>query len=519
MALSRTFSSLRGLRLKIAMILLVVMPSFLLFGYNNGSTGGIVGLESFVKQFPSLDTINTSGHTKSQNSLILGIVTACYDLGAVVGALSCILYSDKIGRLRTIFCGLVLSIVALVIEVSAFKLGQFIVGRLLVGASIGVISASIPVWQTECSTTNHRGMFVIIEGIFISAGIMLPSWISFGFFAAWTTSAQWRVTLVFPGIFALFAMPFLPLMPESPRWLARKGRMDEARMVVAAMMDQPLDSHAVNSEINRIQLQLEMSGGSFKLFFTGSKERYLHRAIIATLAQSMTQWNGCSALIFYTNIVFSDLGFSGTRARLIGGGFVTTFTVAAFIPMIMVDRIGRRVLFMIGAAGMCVSMAVLAGTSSHSNLAVVSTVFMFLYACSYAIGYLGLPFLYAGEISTIKMRVPITAVAVTGQWLGQFVVGQITPPGTTNLHNRYWIIFAVFNASFLPIIYFFFPETNGRSLEEIDEVFERSDTFSVVSNSRNLPKSRDVDIQALEGKHIVHVLDDEEKSAGRKREI
>ena len=381
------------------------------------------------------------------------------------------------------------------------------------GASIGVLSASIPVWQTECSTTKHRGMFVIMEGIFISAGIMLPSWISFGFFAAWTSSAQWRSTLVLPAIFALAAMPFLPFMPESPRWLARKGRLDDARVVIAAMMDKPLDSHEVNAVVLHIRSQLEVSRGSFKLFFTRSKERYLHRAIVAALAQSMTQWNGCSALIFYTSIVFADLGFSGTGGRLLSAGFVSSFVLAACVPLFTVDRIGRRVLFMIGAAGMSISMAVLAGTSGNTDLAAVSAVFMFLYACSYSIGFLGLPFLYAGEIATIRMRVPITAVAVTGQWLGQFVVGQITPPGTTNLGNRYWIIFAVLNASFLPIIYFFFPETNGRSLEEIDEIFERSTTLTVVRNAKVLPKDEDFDVLDLERKYAGHALGEVEKPA------
>jgi hypothetical protein len=362
-------------------------------------------------------------------------------------------------------------------------------------------------------------MFVIMEGIFISAGITLPNWISFGFFAAWTTSAQWRAILILPVILALFAMTFHASMPESPRWLARKGRLDEARVVVAMMMDRALDSHEVNAEINHIQSQLEVSGDSFRLFFTRSKERYLHRAIIATLAQSMTQWSGCSAWIFYTNIVFADLGFSGWRARLIGAGLLTTFPAAAFIPLIMVDRVGRRVLFMVSAAGMSISMAVFAGTGGRGDLAIVSTVFMFLYASFYALGYLGLPFLYAGEISTIKMRAPITAVAVTGQWLGQFVVGQITPPGTTHLHNRYWIIFAVLNACFVPIIFFFFPETNGRSLEEIDEIFERSDAFSVVRNARKLPKDGDYAIQDLERKYAARALDDGEKPNGAEAEL
>lgn len=435
---------------------------------------------------------------------MIGVVTASYDLGAVCGALSCIAYGNKIGRIRTIIFGLVLSLIALAIESSAFSLAQFVVGRLLVGASIGIISATIPVWQTECSTTRHRGMFVIMEGIFISAGITLPSWVSLGFFAAWDTSAQWRATIVLPVVFALFALTFVGFMPESPRWLARVGRIEEARAVLAAVMDKPVDSHEVNFEMNHIHSLLEASGGSFKSFFQGSKERYLHRAFIATLAQSMTQWCGCSALIFYTSIIFANLGYTGTSGHLVRAGLVSTFTVAAFIPLFLVDRVGRRPLFMIGATGMCIGMAVMAGTSGKKDLAAVSTTFIFLYAVSYAIGFLGLPFLYAGEIATTKMRAPIMAVAVTGQWLGQFVVGQITPPGTTNLKSHYWIIFAVFNASFVPTIYFLFPETNGRSLEEIDDIFQQSTTFNVVKNAQSLPMDRDLDILDLERKYADH---------------
>jgi MFS family permease len=332
-------------------------------------------------------------------------------------------------------------------------------------------------------------MFVIMEGIFISAGIALPSWVYLGTIPGLTGSAQWRVTMVLPAAFAIFAMPWVFFMPESPRWLARKGRLDEARNVVAAIMDRPLDDPQVVADLHHIQSQLELTTGGFRSFFKHSPERPLQRAFIALLAQSFTQWNGCSAMIFYTGSVFAELGFSGERGKLLAAGFVTTFTVAAFVPLFLVDRIGRRVLFMIGASGMCVSMAVLAGTGGHSNLAPVALTFMFIYACSYAIGFLGLPFLYASEIAPLRLRVPVSAISVTGQWLGQFVVGQITPPGTANLGSHYWIIFAVFNASFLPIIYFFFPETNGKSLEDIDEMFESSAALGVVRASRLIGKS------------------------------
>ncbi|KAF5014483.1 hypothetical protein F66182_14510, partial [Fusarium sp. NRRL 66182] len=158
------------------MVLLVVAPSFILFGYNNGSTGGIATLESFVHQFPTIDTVNTTGAQKSHNSTIKGVVTGSYDLGAVVGSLLCIGYSDRIGRLRTVLIGLLLSIVGLVLQASAFSLAQFTVGRLIIGSAIGTISSAIPVWQSECSTTAHRGAFVVLEGLCISSGITLSEW-------------------------------------------------------------------------------------------------------------------------------------------------------------------------------------------------------------------------------------------------------------------------------------------------------------------------------------------------------
>ena len=137
----------------------------------------------------------------------IGVLTGVYDLGAVIGSLSCIFYGEKIGRIRTILIGLILGVIALAIESLAFSLAQFIFGRILVGGSIGTISAAVPVWQSECASTVHRGAFVVFEGLCISGGITVPEWISFGLYFATTNSANWRVPIVFPVVFALFALP------------------------------------------------------------------------------------------------------------------------------------------------------------------------------------------------------------------------------------------------------------------------------------------------------------------------
>ena len=427
----------------------------------------------------------------NSHSSFTGVVTGCYDLGAVVGSLLSIGYGERIGRLRTVLVGLVLSIIALAIESSSFSLAQLIIGRLLVGASIGTISASVPVWQSECASTAHRGAYVILEGLCISGGITLSEWISFGFFFATTNSAQWRVPLVFPVIFSFFVIPFVFLMPESPRWLAKGGRVDEARQVLAVLHDEPEDSPAVQAEMEAIQRSLAVVQGNLEDLLRNGPERIRHRTILAKCGQMFQQMCGIAALVFYTNTVFVDLGFHGVKSRIMGACLTTFQTCCSVIPLFVIDRFGRRKLFIFTAAGLSISMAVLAGTGGnlHSGAATkAAVVFVFAYDFFYPIGFLGQTFLYATELAPLRLRVPITAIANATQWLCQFVIAQVTPPGTTNLKNRYWIIFAVLNAAFVVIVYFFFPETNGRSLEEMDTIFRQSSSvFDVVGIARKLP--------------------------------
>lgn len=408
-----------------------------------------------------------------------------------MGSLTCIAYSDKIGRLRTILVGLLLSIVALAIESSAYELAQFVVGRLLVGMSIGIISASVPVWQSECSSAAHRGVFVVMEGLAISGGITISEWVSFGLYFSTTGSGAWRGTIVFAGVFGLFAAPFVFLMPESPRWLAKHGRFDEARAVLAALEDQDEHSDHVNREISEMQLSLSEIRGSFTDLFHNGKEKVLNRTLLAMTAQMFQQMCGISALVFYTSTVFTGLGYQSTQARILSACLTTFQTCAATIPLFTIDRFGRRPLFMFSAAGMAICMAVVAGTGEGKTDAMGSAAaaFIFLYDFFYPIGFLGATFLYATEVSPLKLRLPITAIANATQWLCQFIVAQVTPIGTTNLGTHYYAIYAAINACAVPVVYLFFPETSGRSLEEMDHIFEQSrNPFQPVKVAQSLPR-------------------------------
>ena len=119
-------------------------------------------------------------------------------------------------------------------------------------------------------------------------------------------------------------------------------------------------------------------------------------------------------------------------------------------------------------------MAGTTGPTSTPTQNYVATVFVFLYDLFYPIGFLGLTFLYATEVAPLRFRVPITAIANATQWLCQFVIAQVTPIAIANIANRYWIVFAILNGFFVPIVYFFFPETASLPLEAIDAVFLES---------------------------------------------
>jgi MFS family permease len=161
-------SLLRGYKLSVAQIALIVAPSFILFGYNQAGVGGLLSLPDWTKTFPEIDTTNTKGKDKSHNATIQGVVVATFVLGALTGALSCIYIGNTLGRRKTIFLGATLTLIGEVLCSSSFGLAQFIVGRTVIGFGIGLLSATVPVWQAECSSAANRGKHVVLDGLFMT---------------------------------------------------------------------------------------------------------------------------------------------------------------------------------------------------------------------------------------------------------------------------------------------------------------------------------------------------------------
>lgn len=372
-----------------------------------------------------------------------------YTLGCFFGALSCIFLGDKLGRKKTMTLGAAVQTIGVILQITSFSLGQLIVGRLVTGLGYGALSATAPNWQSECSGAEHRGGVVLLESLFISAGLAIQGWISFGVSFA-TGSVEWRFPLSLSALWSIIVCCTLQFMPESPRWLIKCGKVEEAKEVLAALADETEDSTKVNDDVKEIEESLHLAGEfKFRQLFTNGRERYFHRTCLAACGQLFQQMCGINSLAFYLPTIFEQyLGLTSIDSRILGASVFTFQTVCSPIGVLTVDRFGRRKLMIFAAIGMGCCMTVLAGTVSAPNdraSIIVAGVAIFLFSLFFPTGFLGLTFLYAAEISPLSARVPITAISTGSAWLWNFVVAEITPTGFATIKYRYFIVYATIN--------------------------------------------------------------------------
>ncbi|KAF5578267.1 transcription activator acu-15 [Fusarium pseudocircinatum] len=372
-----------------------------------------------------------------------------YTLGCLFGCLSCIWLGDKLGRKKTIMFGALINTIGAALQASSYSLPQLIIGRLVSGYGFGHITATAPNWQAECSGAARRGAAVMLEGLFISFGLAIGGWTNLGM-SFHHGSVTFRFPMALSGVFSIIIMLTTPLLPESPRWLTKKGRVDRAREVLADLTDTDADSVEVREAIREIETSLALAGeAKLKDIFTNGPLRLLHQMCLACAAQCFQQMSGINALAFYQAKIFKDyLGQTPRAAEIIAASVFTWQTICSPIGVLTVDRFRRRKLMMVSSFGMGVCMAVVAGGSSQPGDTAsvgVAAAFIFLFSLFFPTGFLGLTFLYAAEISPLSHRVPITTMSTATAWLFNFVVAEIIPIGLATLKYKYYIIYAAIN--------------------------------------------------------------------------
>jgi MFS family permease len=294
-----------GRSLQLAQLLLVVMPAFVLFGYNQSGVGGLLSLKDWNTKFPQIDTVDAKGTEKSHKSTVQGAVVATFTIGALFGALSCSWIGNPLGRRKIIFGGAVLTLIGEILQCTSFHLAQFVVGRFILGWGVGALSATVPVWQSECSSTANRGKHVVLDGCFISLGYLLEAWINLGFFEASFLPIQWRVPLAIPTIISMIVMVSIYMIPESPRWLVSKGRVQDACESMAAFKQLSPDDPEIRTEISAIEYSLEetsRSAAKISDIFTMGQDKLFYRFSLCIFLQFLQQMCGSNLISTYSTV-------------------------------------------------------------------------------------------------------------------------------------------------------------------------------------------------------------------------
>jgi len=302
----------------------------------------------------------------------------------------------------------------------------------------------------------------MIEGAMCTIGLACAQWIGFGFFFFGNDPRQWRPVVALQCAPALIVFFMIMFLPESPRWLVKKGRMDEAHYILSRLADKPMDHPDVIEDLESIKASFESQKGAapfhYRELLEGGKTQTFRRVLLGFFIQSAQQISGINMVATYANtIIASSFHFNSETSHLLAACVGTEYAMCSCLSLLFIERVGRRKIFMITAAGMSLSFVVISALLSTGGRTeqLAGAAFLFVFNSFFGFAWVGGPFLYSAEIAPLRVRAHANAIASSGNWIFCFIVVMTIPASFANLGWKTYIIYAIFNACFVPVIYFF----------------------------------------------------------------
>jgi SP family galactose:H+ symporter-like MFS transporter len=446
----------------LAVVLAVILLSGALFGYDQGViSGALHGIKA----------------TFSLSALLVEVVTSWVTLGALFGALAGGELADRLGRKRAVLIAGVVFTAGSLIEALAPDTLILVGGRLIVGAGVGVAAVAAPLYAAELAPSALRGRFISAYQLAVAGGIfiayLVDGWLS--------KDGAWRWMLGLSAAPGLMLVAVALVTPQSPRWLMRMGRRADA----AAQMNKIRPGTDPGPGLDKIATVLGQKKGraSWGEVFGKKWRRPLLVGIGLAVFQQIT---GINAIIYYADQIFAAAGFTTQALQTT----VTTWAVggvnvaATFIAIAFIDRLGRRKLLLAGLLGMALSLAVVGAAfgfmtkataalpAATSKAGVVTLVALVVFIACFAFSMGPVVWTVINEIFPGHIRGRAVAVATAFNWASAFVVSQVflSLIGAIGNSFTFWL-FALFCGLGWAFVFYRVPETKGRSLEQIQQIW------------------------------------------------
>ncbi|TGZ77435.1 general substrate transporter [Ascodesmis nigricans] len=441
-------------------------------------------MPSFLSTFPRISP------THSRGDFWKGLLTALLQLGAMLGAIQSGFVADQLSRKKTLFIGLVWFIVGSSIQTGSMGYGMLIVGRLVGGIGIGILSMVAPLYISEISPPNIRGALLVLEEWSIVFGIVVAFYITYGtkeIEGEWS----WRLPFLLQIVPALVMAAMIGKLPYSPRWLVAQGRCEEALKVLARLRRGKVEEERVRSEWLDVRAEAEVQkrveeekhpelvkpglANLVKLEVARWEDTLTRgawrRTMVGVGLMFFQQFVGINALIYYSPSLFASLGLSPSN-QLTMSGIMNILQLLGVTPSILLlDHLGRRPLLLHGSLIMTICHLLVAIIVGRSLNGWVGVAFIFLYMLSFGITWGPVPWAMPAELFSSSMRAKGVALAVVSNWFNNFIIGLVTPPLVGKSAWGAFTFFAAFSALSGVWTWFFVPETAGKKLEEMDVVW------------------------------------------------
>jgi sugar porter (SP) family MFS transporter len=439
---------------------LVATMGALAFGYD---TGIIAGALPFM-------TLPLDQGGLGLNPFSEGLITASLIVGAAFGSLGSGYLSDRFGRRVTLRMLSLLFIVGALGTATAPSVPFMVAARFLLGIAVGGGSATVPVFIAEIAGPSRRARLVSRNELMIVSGQLLAYVLSAVLAALLHTPGIWRYMLAIamvPGILLLIGTFFVP---PSPRWLASKGRFDEAQDVLEQLRD---TKDAARREVEEMKAQEKQAHTRIAARELLRQPWVLKLLLIGVGLGFTAQFTGVNAFMYYTPIILKHTGM-GTNAALtatIGNGIVSV--IATLLGIWAIGRYGRRHLLMTGLVIVVLMQAALGCvlqfmpqnlTQSYAALACILVFLLFMQMCISPVYWL-----LMSELFPMQVRGLLTGTAVSMQWLFNATVAFLFPMAVDTLGNPTFFVFAAINIGSLIFVFACLPETKGKSLEQIEK--------------------------------------------------
>ncbi len=448
----------RGSIIYVMLVCMVAALGGLLFGYDTGVINGAIG--PLEKHF-SLDA-NWKGWA-----------TGCALVGCAIGAAVAGVLSDWVGRKKVLILSAILFFVSAVGTALPKSIAAFIIYRIIGGLGVGAASMSSPMYIAEISPARIRGRMVSVNQFAIVSGFLVVYFVNY-FIALqgdeiWNVQTGWRWMFASEALPALLLLVLLFFVPESPRWLTKQSRSDEALEILTRVDG----AQYAQAELLEIKDAIAHESGSIRQLFQPGMKIVLVIGIVLAVLQQVT---GINVFLYFGTEIFKKMG-SETNAALLQTVVVGVVNMSfTIIAIWTVDKIGRKPLMIIGSSGMGLSLLGMGLMAYFQKTDLWVLLFILGYIACFALSVGPVTWVILSEIFPTRIRGRAMAIATVCLWVANYVVSQTFPMMDENnwllekFHHAFpfWL-YGIFCVVLVIFVWWFVPETKGKTLEAIEK--------------------------------------------------